>query len=148
MSEIITQIKAAMKDAMRAKEKERLSTIRLIQAEFKRIEVDERIELDDERVISILDKMLKQRRDSISQYEDAGRTELAEKEAAEITVIQSFLPEQLSEEDILALIQSAIAETGAESMRDMGKVMGIIKPKIQGVADAGEVSKLVKAQLS
>lgn len=137
-----------MKDAMRAKDKVRLSAIRLIQAEFKRIEVDERIEIDDARALAVLDKMVKQRRDSISQYEAAGRQELADVEIAEIAVIQDFLPTALSDEEISAMIQAAIEQTGATSMADMGKVMGIIKPQIQGRADAGAVSGLVKASLS
>ena len=142
-----TQITEAMKGAMRAKEKERLGAIRLIQAEIKRIEVDERIEVDDPRVLAILDKMVKQRRDSINQYQDAGRQELADKEQAEIDVIQEFLPEALSDDELSAMIQAAIAESGAESMRDMGKVMAVLKPKIQGRADVGAVSGLVKAKL-
>lgn len=141
------QITAAMKDAMRAKEKERLGAIRLIQAEIKRIEVDERIDVDDARVLAILDKMVKQRRDSINQYQDAGRQELADKEQAEIDVIQEFLPEALSEDELSTMIEAAIAESGAESMRDMGKVMAVLKPKIQGRADVGAVSGLVKAKL-
>ena len=142
------QIKDAMKDAMRAKDKARLGAIRLMQAEFKRIEVDERIEIDDARVLAVLDKMVKQRRDSISQYETAGRPELAEIEIAEIAVIQDFLPAALSDEEITAMVEAAIAQTGASSMADMGKVMGIIKPQIQGRADAGAVSGLVKAALT
>ncbi|WP_461516559.1 GatB/YqeY domain-containing protein [Porticoccus sp.] len=141
------QITAAMKDAMRAKEKERLGAIRLIQAEIKRIEVDERIDVDDARVLAILDKMVKQRRDSINQYQDAGRQELADKEQAEIDVIQEFLPEALSEDELSTMIEAAIAESGAETMRDMGKVMAVLKPKIQGRADVGAVSGLVKAKL-
>ena len=147
-SEILENVKAAMKDAMRAKEKERLATIRLIQAEFKRIEVDERIELDDDRVIAILDKMVKQRRDSISQYESAGRDELAAVEVAEIAVIQTFLPTPLTADEINAMIDAAIAETGAESMRDMGKVVGMLKGPMQGRADMAIVSKQVKDRLS
>lgn len=142
------QVTSAMKDAMRAKAKERLSAIRLIQAEIKRIEVDERIEVDDARLLAVLDKMVKQRRDSISQFESAGRQELADKEQAEIEVIQEFLPEALTEEELTGMINEAIASSGAESMRDMGKVMGILKPKIQGRADAGVVSGMIKAKLS
>lgn len=142
------QINDAMKQAMRAKQKERLRAIRLIQAEVKRIEVDERIEVNDERLLAIMDKMVKQRRDSISQYESAGRQELAAIEAAEIKVIQEFLPAALSEQEIDQLIQAAIAATGAESMRDMGRVMGVLKPQIQGRADAGEVSAGVKKALA
>ncbi len=144
---IKADIQSAMKDAMRAKDKVRLGAIRLIQAEFKRIEVDERIEVDDERVLVVLDKMLKQRRDSIAQYEAANRQDLADIEAAEITVIQSFLPAPLTDDEITVLIQQAISETGASGMQDMGKVMAIIKPQIQGRADAAVVSKQVKAQL-
>ena len=142
------QINDAMKDAMRAKDKARLGAIRLMQAEFKRIEVDERIEIDDARVLAVLDKMVKQRRDSINQYEAAGRQELADVEIAEIAVIQDFLPAALSDEEISAMVQAAIEQTGASSMADMGKVMGIIKPQIQGRADAGAVSGLVKATLT
>ena len=141
------QINDAMKQAMRAKDREKLGTIRLIQAEVKRVEVDERIEVEDERLLAILDKMIKQRRDSISQYEDAGRQELADIESAEIEVIQEFLPAALSEDEINQLILSAIASSGAQSMRDMGKVMGILKPQIQGRADAGVVSTQVKHAL-
>ncbi|MDG2502782.1 MAG: GatB/YqeY domain-containing protein [Porticoccaceae bacterium] len=142
------QINDAMKDAMRAKDKPRLGAIRLIQAEIKRIEVDERIEIDDARVLAILDKMVKQRRDSISQYETAGRQELADIEIAEINVIQDFLPAALSDAEISAMVAAAVAETGASSMADMGKVMGILKPQIQGRADGGAVSGLVKAALN
>ena len=142
------QLKDAMKDAMRAKDKERLGAIRLILSEVKRIEVDERIEIGDERMLAILDKMVKQRRDSVSQFESAGRQELADIEIAEIKVIQDFLPTALTEAEIAELIQQAIVESGAESMRDMGKVMAIIKPKIQGRADGGAVSGLIKKALS
>ena len=120
----------------------------LILSEVKRIEVDERIEIDDERLLAILDKMIKQRRDSITQYEAAGRDELAAIEIGEIAVIQDFLPTALTEEEINAMIAVAIAETGAESMRDMGKVMGILRPQIQGRADGGAVSGLVKVALN
>ena len=142
------QINDAMKDAMRAKDKPRLGAIRLIQAEIKRIEVDERIEIDDPRILAILDKMVKQRRDSINQYETAGRQELADIEIAEINVIQDFLPAALSDAEISAMVAAAVTETGASSMADMGKVMGILKPQIQGRADGGAVSGLVKAALN
>ena len=135
-----------MKAAMRAKQ--RLSTIRLIQAEVKRIEVDERIDVDDDRLLVVMDKMCKQRRDSIQQYTDAGRTELADIEAAEIAVIQEFLPAQLSQQELDGMVADAVANSGAESMKDMGKVMAILKPKLQGRADMGEVSKLIKSQLN
>ena len=137
-----------MKAAMRAKDKARLGIIRLIQSEFKRIEVDERIELDDARVLAVLDKMVKQRRDSAQQYEDAGRQELAEQEKFEIGVISEFLPQPLSEDEISSLIEDAITSTGANGMQAMGQVMGILKPKLQGRADIGKVSGLVKAKLS
>ena len=142
------QLSDAMKEAMRAKEKPRLGTIRLIQAEIKRLEVDERIELDDSRVLAVLDKMVKQRRDSISQFSAAGRQELADIEQAEIAVIQTFLPQPLSDEEIAALIADAIAQSGASSMQQMGAVMAIVKPLIQGRADAGAVSGMVKRALS
>ena len=143
-----TQLTDSMKDAMRAKDKPRLSAIRLMLSEVKRIEVDERIEISDERLIAILDKMIKQRRDSITQYEAAGRQELADIEIGEISVIQEFLPVALTEDEISAMITAAIGATGAESMRDMGKVMGILKPQIQGRADGGAVSGLVKSALN
>ena len=148
MSDLVTTVKAEMKAAMKARDKERLATIRLIQAEFKRVEVDERIDIDDARALSILDKMVKQRRDSSTQYRDAGREELAVKEDAEIAVIQEFLPEQLSTADIEALMDEALAGIDATGMAAMGPLMGAIKPKLQGRADMGEVSKLVKAKLT
>ena len=141
-------IKAAMKTAMKARDKERLATIRLIQAEFKRIEVDERITVDDARALAVLDKMVKQRRDSAQQYQDAGRDELAAVENAEIAVIQEFLPAQLSEAELIALVDEAIAGTEASGMQAMGPVMGQLKPKVQGRADIGAVSQLVKARLT
>lgn len=137
-----------MKEAMKAREKERLATIRLIQAEFKRVEVDERIEIDDARALAIMDKMVKQRRDSISQFESAGRDELAAIERAEIKVIQEFLPQQLSEGEILAIIDDALSGIDATGMAAMGPLMAVIKPKLQGRADMGAVSKLVKAKLT
>ena len=137
-----------MKEAMKAREKERLATIRLIQAEFKRVEVDERIEIDDARALAIMDKMVKQRRDSISQFESAGRDELAAIERAEINVIQEFHPQQLSEDEILAIIDDALSGIDATGMAAMGPLMGVIKPKLQGRADMGAVSKLVKAKLT
>lgn len=142
------QIQQQMKEAMRAKDKQRLGTIRLILAEVKRIEVDERTDVDDERLLAVLDKMCKQRRDSIQQYSDAGRSELADIESAEIVIIQEFLPAQLSAEELSALVDEAVSNSGAESMKDMGKVMGQLKPKLQGRADMGEVSKLIKARLA
>lgn len=136
-----------MKVAMKARDKDRLAAIRLMQSEFKRVEVDERIELDEARVLAILDKMVKQRRDSEKQYNDAGRTELAAVEAAEIVVIQSFLPAQLSEEEIDSLIDAAISQIDSSGMQAMGAVMGVLKPQLQGKADIGAVSQKVKSRL-
>ena len=142
------EINKEMKAAMRSRDKDRLKTIRLILSEIKRVEVDERIAVDDQRTLSILAKMIKQRRDSIAQYDSAGRTELSKIETDEITVINEFLPEALTNDEINNLIEKAISETGAESMKDMGRVMGIIRPQIQGRADAGEVSKRIKEALN
>jgi uncharacterized protein YqeY len=141
-------IRAAMKVAMKAKDKDRLSTIRLILAEFKRIEVDERIEVDDTRALIVLDKMVKQRRDSAEQYANAGRQELADKESAEIDVIQEYLPTQLSEAELNTMVDTAIAASDTKGMAAMGAIMGQLKPQLQGRADVGAVSKLVKQRLS
>ena len=141
-------IKEAMKAAMKARDKARLGTIRLIQAEIKRIEVDERIEVDDARALAVLDKMVKQRRDSAQQYSDAGRDELAAVENAEIAVLQEFLPVQLTEAELVDMVDAAIAASGATGMQAMGPVMGQLKPQLQGRADIGAVSKLVKARLT
>src|SRR5690606_13421308 len=141
------KITEAMKDAMRAKDKERLGAIRLIQADIKRIEVDERIEVDDDRVLLILDKMLKQRRDSIKQFRDASRQDLADKEQAEVDVIQEFMPTPLTAAELEALVAEAVASSGAEAVKDMGKVMAILKPQVQGRADMGAVGQAVKARL-
>ncbi|MEH6569627.1 MAG: GatB/YqeY domain-containing protein [Halioglobus sp.] len=140
-------IRAAMKAAMKAKEKARLGTIRLMQSEFKRIEVDERIEIDDARVLAVLDKMVKQRRDSAQQYMDADRQELADQELFEIGVIQEFLPSPLSEAELTELVDAAIAASDATGMAAMGAVMGQLKPQLQGRADIGAVSQLVKSKL-
>jgi hypothetical protein len=148
MSELKQRISTEMKAAMRAKDKARLGAIRLIMSEIKRIEVDERIELDDTRVLAVLDKMQKQRRDSISQFDTAGRQDLADLERQELEVIKTFLPQPLTEQELADLIAQAISTTAAQSMQDMGKVMAIIKPQIQGRADAAAVSRLVKAQLA
>lgn len=142
------QITQEMKNAMRAKNKLKLGAIRLILSGIKQIEVDERIELDDVRILAVLDKMVKQRRDSVTQYVDANRQELADIELAEIVIIQEFLPEALSDSELATMVSDAIAESGAQSMKDMGAVMGIIKPKIQGRADVGAVSKIIKVKLS
>lgn len=136
-----------MKSAMRASDKERLSTIRMVQAAIKQREVDERISLDDAQVLAVLEKMVKQRRESIAAFEQGGRADLADKEKAEIVVLTAYLPEQLTEAEVDALIQSAIAETGAASMKDMGKVMGVVKAKAAGRADMGAVSARIKAAL-
>lgn len=148
MPALVERIKDAVKDAMRARDKARLAALRLITAEFKRIEVDERIEIDDARALSVLDKMVKQRLDSEAQYRAAGRDELAEVEAFEITVIREYLPEPLSDEALDALVAEAIASSGATSMAQMGAVMGQLKPKVAGRADMGVLSAKVKAQLS
>ncbi len=148
MPTLVDTIKASVKEAMKAKDKQRLGTLRLIQAEFKRIEVDERIDIDDARAIAIMDKMLKQRRDSAEQYQNAGRDELAEQELSEIAVIGEFLPEPLSADAIEDLIKAAIEASGASGMQAMGAVMAAIRPQVQGRADMAEVSKQVKTLLS
>lgn len=145
---LVARIKASMKEAMKARAKERLATIRLILADFKRVEVDERIEIDDARALLILDKMVKQRRDSATQFQDAGRDELAAIEVAEIAIIQEFLPKQLSEDEIIAMIDDALSAIEVKGMGAMGALMGAIKPKLQGRADMGAVSKIVKAKLT
>jgi len=141
------RILSDVKDAMRAKDKPRLGTLRLITASIKQQEVDERIELDDTQVLTLLDKMCKQRRESISQFEKAGRDDLIAQEVLELDLIQTYLPEQLSEAEITALIEETLAATGASSIKDMGKVMGQLKPKLQGRADMSAVSALIKAKL-
>ena len=138
----------AMKDAMRAKDKPRLSTVRLMLSELKRMEVDERIELPEDLIISILDKMIKQRRDSVKQYTDGDRLDLANIESAEIEVIQEFMPAAMNEEEITAIVNKAIADSGAATMQDMGKVMNEVRPQLAGRADMAVVSKLVKPLLS
>ena len=139
---------ADMKSAMRTGEKSRLATIRLALAAIKQIEVDERKELDETEVLQVLDKMCKQRRESMSQFEQAGRTDLAEKEQAELAIIAEYLPQALSESEIEQSITAAIAQTGASSMREMGAVMAILKPQMQGRADMSAVSALIKSKLS
>ena len=148
MPALVERIKDAVKDAMRARDKARLASLRLITAEFKRIEVDERIEIDDARAPSVLDKMVKQRLDSEAQYRAAGRDELAEVEAFEITVIREYLPEPLNDEALDALVAEAISAIGATSMAQMGAVMGQLKPQVAGRADMGVLSAKVKGQLS
>jgi len=141
------RIQEDMKSAMKAGEKERLGVIRLILSAIKQVEVDERIVLDDARILSVLDKMLKQRRDSIAQYTAAARTDLADVESAEVAIIQGYLPQALTDVEIEALIGQAIAETGASSVAGMGKVMALLKPQMQGRADMGAVSARIKARL-
>ena len=142
-----TQITDDMKTAMKAGEKDRLKVVRLIMAAIQQVEVDKRIELDDAAVLSVLEKMVKQRKDSVEQFEKGGREDLAEIERAEIDVLKNYLPEQLSDEEVDALVDEAIRATGAESIRDMGKVMGQIKAKAAGRADMGTVGAKVKARL-
>lgn len=137
-----------MKAAMKSGDKASLGVIRLVNAAIKQREVDERIELDDAQVIAVLEKMVKQRRDSVGQFEAAGREDLAAIERAEIAVIERYLPEKLGEDEVLAAVDAAIAETGAKSPADMGKLMGVLKPALAGKADMGQVSKLVKQRLA
>ena len=141
------RIQQDMKDAMRAADKPRLATIRLILAAIKQIEVDERKDLDDTGITIVLDRMVKQRRESISQFEKAGRTDLVDQEAAELAIIQTYLPEPLNEGELNALIDEAMAQTGASSIKDMGRVMALLKPELQGRADMGAVSAMIKARL-
>lgn len=141
-------IQDSVKNAMRAKEKERLATLRQITAAIKQIEVDKRIDLGDDEIIAVLTKMCKQRRDSLTQFQDAGRDDLAAVEIAELAIIEEFMPSALSEEEIAAEIKAAITESGASSARDMGAVMNVLRPKVQGRADMGAVSGLVKAALT
>ena len=148
-SELKAQLTSEMKVAMKVKEKARLGVIRSMLAAIKQVEIDSQATLeDDAAVLAILDKMLKQRRDSQKQYEDAGRPELAEQEAYEITVIQDFLPQPLTDAEVSELVEAAIEAVSAASMQDMGKVMAILKPKMQGRADMAVVSKIIKAKLS
>lgn len=147
MSELKKLISDTLKTSMRAKEKERVTIIRSIQAEIKRVEVDERIEVEDDRVLAILDKMVKQRKDSFQQFTDGGREDLAEIEKKEMDVIAEFLPQQLTEEEVTDIVKAAITETGATSMQQMGAVMAIVKPQVQGRGDMSVVSKQVKALL-
>ena len=148
-SKLKDKLTSEMKAAMKAKQKERLTVIRSIHAAIKQIEVDNQTTVeDDAEIIQIMDKMVKQRRDAHQQYIDADRADLAEQEAFEMTVIQEFMPQALSQDEITQLLDDAVAETGAASMQDMGKLMAVLKPKMQGRADMSEVSKLVKAKLS
>ena len=148
MSDLKKQIQDAVISAMKSGEKERLKIVRLITSSMKQVEVDDRIELDDAHIIAILDKMVKQRRESISQFKTAGRDDLVKQENFEIDIIQEFLPQALSEEEVDAIVNQAIETTGASSIKDMGKVMGLVKPQIIGRADMGEISGRIKSLLS
>ena len=145
---LIERLKEEQKIAMKAKDKPRLGTIRLALSAIKQREVDEQITLNDDDIVAILTKMVKQRRDSVAQYESASRQDLADVEKAEITVLEEFMPPPLTEQEVITLIEKAIAETNAANMQDMGQVMGILKPQIQGRADMGKVSGLVRSKLS
>ncbi len=149
MSETLkTRLQDDMKSSMKGGDKKRLGVIRLMLAAIKQIEVDERIELDDTRILAVLDKMAKQCRESISHYSDAGRDDLVAIEQAEIEIIQEYLPEALSESEINDLVEQSIAATGATTIKDMGKLMGVLKPQLQGRADMSKVSQLIKSRLS
>ena len=148
MTDIKTKISEDVKLAMRSKDKDRLAALRLILAAFKQKEVDDRITLDDQQSTAILDKMAKQHRDSIEQFGQANREDLIKKEQQELEIIESYLPEKLSENEINSLIQNAISSTSANSLKDMGKIMAILKTELQGRADMGEVSRLIKTKLS
>lgn len=141
------EINDQVKQAMKGGEKARLKVLRMLTAAIKQKEIDERIELDDAQVLAVIDKMVKQRRESIEQYTAGGRAELAEAEQAEIDILSDFLPEQLGDDELAAMIDQAIADSGAESMADMGKVMGQLKPKVQGRADMKQVSAAVRSKL-
>ncbi|KMT63659.1 GatB/YqeY domain-containing protein [Catenovulum maritimum] len=145
---LIEQLKESMKDAMRAKDKVRLGTIRLALSAVKQLEVDGQKTLGDDEVLAVLTKMVKQRKDSVTQYIEGGRQDLADIEIAEIAVIETFLPAAMAQEEVEALIAKAVADTGAQGMQDMGKVMAVVKPQVQGRADMGLVSQVVKAKLT
>lgn len=148
MSDLKKQIQDAVISTMKSGDKERLAVVRLMTSAMKQIEVDERIELDDARIIAILDKMVKQRRESIAQFKTAGRDDLVKQESYEIDIIQEFLPQALSEEEVDDIVNKAIEQTGASSIKDMGKVMGLVRPQIIGRADMGEVSGRIKSLLT
>lgn len=148
MAELKARITEDMKSALRARETARLSAVRLLLAAIKQREVDERRELSDADVVAVIDKMLKQRRDSISQYDAAGRTDLADAERFEVTILQDYMPQGLSQDEIVAAVAAAVTESGAAGPQDMGKIMAILKPKLAGRADMAAVSQLVKAQLA
>ena len=148
MNPLKDRIVSDMKDAMRAKDAVRLESIRLLRAAIQRREVDERVDLTDQDVVSVVQKMIKQGKDSIALFEQGGREDLVQKEAATLAVLEIYLPEQLDEEALLVLIEKAVSESGAQTVRDMGKVMGLLKPQVQGQADMGVVSGLIKQKLS
>ena len=147
-SQLKQRLTEAMKDAMRSRDKARLGTVRLALAEIKKIEVDERIDPDDTRVLSLLDKMIKQRRDSVKQFVSVNREDLAAIERAEILVLKEFMPTELSDEELQAIVRAAMASSSATGVQDMGKVMAIVKPQVAGRADMGAVSQMIKAQLA
>ncbi len=148
MSKLKQLITDDMKLAMKAQDKPALKAIRMILGAIKQKEIDERIELDDNQVMAVIHKMVKQRKDSISQFSDAGRTDLVEVEEAELLIINKYMPKQLSQDEIEAAVVKAISDTGADSMKDMGKLMGILKGQLDGKADMGQVSQLIKSKLS
>ena len=148
MASLKQQITEDIKKAMKDQAKERLGTLRMISAAIKQKEVDDRVELDDTQVLAVIDKLARQHRDSIEQYQKAGRDDLVSKEQFELAVVESYLPEQLSEEEVRNIIQAAIDKSGAKTMKDMGKLMGLIKPELQGRADMSSVSNIVKSLLS
>jgi len=148
MSELKKRITDDMKSAMKAKDKQTLKAVRMILEAIKQKEIDERIELDDAQVMTVIQKMVKQRKDSISQFSDAGRTDLVEIEEAELEIINNYMPEQLSDEEVESVVDRAINDSGANSMKDMGKLMGMLKPRLQGKADMSIVSQLIKSRLS
>ena len=148
MSQLKKRITDDMKLAMKAKDKQALKAVRMILGAIKQKEVDDRIELDDAQVMAVIQKMVKQRKDSISQFSNAGRTDLVETEKAELVVISGYMPEQLSDEEVAAAVDKAIADSGADSMKDMGKLMGMLKGQLDGQADMGLISRLIKDKLS
>ena len=148
MSQLKKRITDDMKSAMKAKDKQALKAVRMILGAIKQKEVDDRIELDDAQVMAVIQKMVKQRKDSISQFSDAGRTDLVEVEEAELVIINSYMPEQLSDVEVAAAVDKAITDSGADSMKDMGKLMGMLKDQLDGKAGMGQVSRLIKDKLS
>ena len=148
MSQLKKRITDDMKSAMKAKDKQALKAVRMILGAIKQKEVDDRIELDDAQVMAVIQKMVKQRKDSISQFSDAGRADLVEVEEAELVIINSYMPEQLSDKEVRAVVEKAITDSGADSMKDMGKLMGMLKVQLDGKADMGLVSRLIKDKLS